>query len=125
VPYKATGKAVNEVPAGHSHAVIAANIGAAMGKLLKAPVILERLAKEGIGPQALSPEGFDRLLRANVEKMAHAVKAGPRGQGWPTRARPRAPRLTEAHRHRLAVRAPQCTTREHARTMPVRGGIAP
>ena len=50
-------------------------VGAAMGKLLKAPVILKRLAKQGIEPQALSPEDFDRLLRADVGKMAHVVKA--------------------------------------------------
>src|SRR5258706_5826371 len=113
VPYKATNEAVNEVVAGRSHAVIAANIGAlgfvkdarvrmlgvtstkrskflpelptlaeagvpgyefdswlgllgpagipiptlerinvAVGILLKDPVILDRLAKQGIEPQA-------------------------------------------------------------------------
>ena len=50
-------------------------VNAAMGKLLKDPAILERLAKQGIEPQALSNEGFDKLLRADVEKMAKVVKA--------------------------------------------------
>jgi tripartite-type tricarboxylate transporter receptor subunit TctC len=136
VPYKATNEAVNEVVAGRSHAVIAANIGAlgfvkdprvrmlgvtsarrskflpelpsiaesgvpgyefdswlgllgpvgipvptleginvAVGTLLKDPVILDRLAKQGIEPQALSPEAFNALLRADFAKMAKVVKA--------------------------------------------------
>jgi len=136
VPYKATNEAVNEVLAGRSHAVIAANIGAlgfvkdarvrmlgmtsakrskflpelptiaesgvpgyefdswlgllgpagippstlepinaAVGTLLKDPVILERLAKQGIEPRALSPEAFNALLRADFAKMARVVKA--------------------------------------------------
>ena len=136
VPYKATNEAVNEVVAGRSHAVIAANIGAlgfikdarvrmlgvtstkrskflpelptvaeagvpgyefdswlgllgpagiarptlerinvAVGILLKDPVILDRLAKQGIEPQALSPEAFNALLRADLVKMAKVVKA--------------------------------------------------
>jgi len=136
VPYKATNEAVNEVVAGRSHAVIAANIGAlgfvkdarvrmlgvtsakrskflpelpsiaeagvpgyefdswlgllgpagipvstlerinvAVGTLLKDPVILDRLAKQGIEPKALSPEAFNALLRADLVKMAKVVKA--------------------------------------------------
>jgi tripartite-type tricarboxylate transporter receptor subunit TctC len=135
VPYKATNEAVNEVVAGRSHAVIAANIGAlgfvkdarvrmlgvtsakrskflpelptlgetvpgyefdswlgllgpagipgsiverinsAVGTLLKDPVILDRLAKQGIEPRALSPEAFNALLRADLAKMARVVKA--------------------------------------------------
>jgi len=135
VPYKATGEAVNEVLAGRSHAVIAANIGAipyikdarvhaiastgtkrskflpdlptvdesglpgyafdswmgllgpagipratvdainaAVGKLLKDPVILERLDKQGVVPQAMTPDGFASLLRADFDKMARVVK---------------------------------------------------
>jgi len=135
VPYKATGEAVNEVLAGRSHAVIAANIGAipyikdarvhaigstgtkrskflpdlpaidesglpgyafdswigilgpagipratvdainaAVGKLLKDPVILERLDKQGIVPQAMTPDAFGNLLRADFDKMARVVK---------------------------------------------------
>jgi len=136
VPYKATNEAVNEVLAGRSHAVIAANIGAlgfvrdarvrmlgatsakrskflpelptiaesgvpgyefdswlgllgpagipvstverinaAVAGLLKDPVILDRLAKQGIEPKALSPDAFNALLRADFAKMARVVKA--------------------------------------------------
>src|SRR6266853_621391 len=136
VPYKATNEAVNEVVAGRSHAVIAANIGAlgfikdarvrmlgvtstkrskflpdlptiaesgvpgyefdswlgllgpagipastlerinaAVGTLLKDAVILDRLAKQGIEPQALSAEAFNALLRADFANMARVVKA--------------------------------------------------
>ena len=135
VPYKATGEAVNEVLAGRSHAVIAANIGAilyikdarvhaiastgtkrskflpdlptveesgqpgyafdswmgilgpagmpratvdainaAVGKLLRDPVILERLDKQGVVPQAMTPDAFASLLRADFDKMARVVK---------------------------------------------------
>jgi len=135
VPYKATGEAVNEVLAGRSHAVIAANIGAipyikdarvhaiastgtkrskflpdlatvdesglpgyafdswmgilgpagmpratvdainaAVGKLLKDPAILERLDKQGVVPQAMTPDAFANLLRADFDKMARVVK---------------------------------------------------
>lgn len=136
VPFKATGEAINEVLAGRSHAVIAANIGAlgyakdarvrmlgstgakrsrflpdlptvaesgvpgyefdswlgllapaglprataeqinaAMAALLKDPVILARLAKQGIEPQAMSVEAFNALLREDFGKMAKVVKA--------------------------------------------------
>jgi tripartite-type tricarboxylate transporter receptor subunit TctC len=135
VPYKATGEAVNEVLAGRSHAVIAANIGAipyikdarvhalastgtkrskflpdlptidesgvpgyafdswmgilgpagiprstvdainaAVGKLLKDPVILERLDKQGVIPEAMTPDAFADLLRKDFDKMARVVK---------------------------------------------------
>lgn len=47
----------------------------AVAALLRNPVILERLAKQGIEPQALSPEAFDALLRADFDKMARVVKA--------------------------------------------------
>ena len=136
VPFKATGEAINEVLAGRSHAVIAANIGAlgyakdarvrmlgstgakrsrflpdlptvaesgvpgyefdswlgllapaglprataeqinaAMAALLKDPVILARLAKQGIEPQPMSVEAFNALLREDFGKMAKVVKA--------------------------------------------------
>jgi tripartite-type tricarboxylate transporter receptor subunit TctC len=135
VPYKATGEAIQEVLAGRSHAVIAANIGAipfardarlrmlgstakrrskflpelptidesgvpgyafdswigilgpagipratveainaAVGKLLQDPVILGRLDKQGVVPQAMTPEAFGELLRADFDKMARVVK---------------------------------------------------
>ena len=135
IPYKATGEAVNEVLAGRSHAVIAANIGAipymkdprvralastgakrskflpdlptvdesgvkgdsfdswigllapagtpravvdeinaGVAKLLKDPAILERLDKQGVVPQAMTPGAFGDLLRADYAKMARVVK---------------------------------------------------
>jgi tripartite-type tricarboxylate transporter receptor subunit TctC len=135
VPYKATGEAVQEVLAGRSHAVIAANIGAipyakdarvrmlgstgtqrskflpelptidesgvagysfdswlgllgpagmpkpavdainaAMGKLLKDPLILGRLDKQGVVPEHMTPAAFGELLRKDFDKMARVVK---------------------------------------------------
>jgi len=50
-------------------------INAAVAGLLKDPVILDRLAKQGIEPKALSPEAFNALLRADFTKMARVVKA--------------------------------------------------
>ncbi|MBS0336592.1 MAG: tripartite tricarboxylate transporter substrate binding protein [Proteobacteria bacterium] len=61
-------------PAGTPKATVD-QVNAAMGKLLKDPVILERLAKQGIEPQAMTSDEFNRLLRADVEKMAKVVKA--------------------------------------------------
>jgi len=60
-------------PAGMPRATVDA-INAAMGKLLKDPVILERLDKQGVVPQALSPDAFGELLRADFGKMARVVK---------------------------------------------------
>jgi tripartite-type tricarboxylate transporter receptor subunit TctC len=135
IPFKATGEAVNEVLAGRSHAVIAANIGAlpyvkdarvrmlgatgakrskflpdlpavaeslpgyefdswiallapaatprafvdqvnaAVAGLLKDPVILGRLDKQGVVPQAMGPDALNALLKADFQKMARVVKA--------------------------------------------------
>jgi tripartite-type tricarboxylate transporter receptor subunit TctC len=50
-------------------------INAAMAKLLKDPVILERLDKQGVIPRAMSPDEFNALLRADFEKMGKIVKA--------------------------------------------------
>jgi tripartite-type tricarboxylate transporter receptor subunit TctC len=60
-------------PAGMSRATVE-QVNAAMGKLLKDPVILERLDKQGVVPQAMSPEAFGELLRADYAKMARVVK---------------------------------------------------
>lgn len=49
-------------------------VNAAVGKLLKDPAILERLARQGIEPQAMTSEEFNRLLRADFDKMAKVVK---------------------------------------------------
>ncbi len=61
-------------PAGIPRATVD-QLNLAMAALLRDPVILERLAKQGIEPQALSPEAFDALLRADFDKMAQVVKA--------------------------------------------------
>jgi tripartite-type tricarboxylate transporter receptor subunit TctC len=61
-------------PAGTPRPVVE-GIHAAMEKLLREPVILERLAKQGIEPQALSADAFNALLREDFAKMAKVVKA--------------------------------------------------
>ena len=60
-------------PAGIPRATVDA-INAAVGKLLKDPVILERLDKQGVIPEAMSPEAFAHLLRAHFDDMAKVVK---------------------------------------------------
>jgi tripartite-type tricarboxylate transporter receptor subunit TctC len=61
-------------PAGTPKATVE-QINAAMAKLLKDPVILERLDKQGVIPRAMSPDEFNALLRADFEKMGKIVKA--------------------------------------------------
>jgi tripartite-type tricarboxylate transporter receptor subunit TctC len=46
-----------------------------MGKLLKNPVVLERLDKQGIEPVFLSNTDFAKLLALDYERMAIVVKA--------------------------------------------------
>jgi tripartite-type tricarboxylate transporter receptor subunit TctC len=53
----------------------ATRINVAMAKLLKDPVILERLDKQGIEPRALSNPDFAKLLSADYVRMAAVVKA--------------------------------------------------
>jgi len=60
-------------PAGMPKAVVE-QLNAAMATLLKDPRILERLARQGIEPHALSPDAFNVLLRADFVKMARVVK---------------------------------------------------
>jgi tripartite-type tricarboxylate transporter receptor subunit TctC len=60
-------------PAGMPKAVVD-QLNAAMATLLNDPLILERLARQGIEPRALSPDGFNALLRADFAKMARVVK---------------------------------------------------
>ena len=50
-------------------------VNAAMTGLLKDPVILGRLDKQGVVPQAMSPDALNALLRADFQKMARVVKA--------------------------------------------------
>jgi len=61
-------------PHGMSRATVD-QINLAVAALLRNPAILDRLDKQGIEPQALSPEAFDVLLRADFDKMARVVKA--------------------------------------------------
>ena len=61
-------------PAGTPKPVVD-QVNAAMARLLKDPVILDRLAKQGIEPQAMGSDEFNRLLRADFERMAKVVKA--------------------------------------------------
>ncbi len=61
-------------PAGIPKPVVE-QVNAAVGKLLRDPVILDRLARQGIEPQAMTSEEFNRLLRADFDKMAKVVKA--------------------------------------------------
>jgi tripartite-type tricarboxylate transporter receptor subunit TctC len=50
-------------------------INVEVAKLLRAPVILGRLANQGVEPRPLSPEAFERLIREDYEDMAKLVKA--------------------------------------------------
>ncbi len=61
-------------PAGVS-ADQANRIKAAMSKLLKDPVILARLDKQGIAPRDMSNADFSKLLAADYVRMAQVVKA--------------------------------------------------
>jgi tripartite-type tricarboxylate transporter receptor subunit TctC len=60
-------------PAGMPKAVVD-QLNAAMATLLKDPLILERLARQGIEPRPLSPDAFSALLREDFVKMARVVK---------------------------------------------------
>src|SRR5436309_1170468 len=66
--------ATASVPAKTPKGVIA-RINAAVAKLLRDPVILARLATQGVEPRPLSPEAFERLMREDYEDMAKLVKA--------------------------------------------------
>ncbi len=50
-------------------------INAEVAKLLKNPVILGRLASQGVEPRPLPPEAFARLIRQDYDDMAKVVKA--------------------------------------------------
>ncbi|MBI4290135.1 MAG: tripartite tricarboxylate transporter substrate binding protein [Betaproteobacteria bacterium] len=59
-------------PAGTPRPFVA-RINAEINRLLKEPVILDRLAKQNLEPLSMSPEQFDQLLRENFKKMAKVV----------------------------------------------------
>jgi len=50
-------------------------VNAAVAGLLKDPVILGRLDKQGVVPQAMTPDALNALLKADFQKMARVVKA--------------------------------------------------
>jgi len=50
-------------------------IQAAVSKLLKDPVVLERLDKQGIEPQMMSNADFGKLLAVDYQRMSAVVKA--------------------------------------------------
>src|SRR5690348_16147241 len=54
---------------------LVAKINGAVASLLREPLILERLAKQGVEPRAMNPQEFSRLLEADSAKMAKIVKA--------------------------------------------------
>jgi len=56
-------------------AAAANRINDAVARLLRDPVILERLDKQGIEPRAMSNADFSRLLAADFQRMAQVVKA--------------------------------------------------
>ena len=60
-------------PAQTPRAVIE-RINAEVGKLLKNPVILERLAAQGVEPRPLSPDAFTKLIREDYDAMAKVVQ---------------------------------------------------
>ena len=49
-------------------------LNAAVAGLLKDPVILGRLDKQGVVPQAMTPDALNALLKADFQKMAKVVK---------------------------------------------------
>jgi tripartite-type tricarboxylate transporter receptor subunit TctC len=61
-------------PAGMPKATVE-QMNAAVAALLKDPAILERLAKQGVEPLALSPEAFAKLLQSDFARMERVVKA--------------------------------------------------
>jgi tripartite-type tricarboxylate transporter receptor subunit TctC len=50
-------------------------VNAAMARVLKDPVVLERLDKQGIEPLAMSNADFAKLLAVDYKRMAEVVKA--------------------------------------------------
>jgi len=61
-------------PAGMPRATVD-EMNAAVDALLKDPAILDRLAKQGVEPRALSPDAFGKLLQSDFARMERVVKA--------------------------------------------------
>ena len=49
-------------------------INSEMAKLVRNPLILGRLEKLGIEQRTLSPEDFDKLLRAEYDRVSAIIK---------------------------------------------------
>ena len=61
-------------PAGMPKATVD-EMNAAVAALLKDHAILDRLAKQGVEPRAMSPEAFGKLLEGDFARMERVVKA--------------------------------------------------
>ena len=61
-------------PAGMPKATVE-QMNGAIAALLNDPVILDRLAKQGVEPRALSPQAFAKLLEGDFARMERIVKA--------------------------------------------------
>jgi tripartite-type tricarboxylate transporter receptor subunit TctC len=61
-------------PAGMPKATVD-EMNAAVGALLKDPAILDRLARQGVEPRALSPQAFAKLLESDFARMERIVNA--------------------------------------------------
>jgi tripartite-type tricarboxylate transporter receptor subunit TctC len=44
-------------------------------KLLRDTSVLDRLAKQGVEPRAMTPDALNALLREDFQRMARVVKA--------------------------------------------------
>ena len=54
-------------------------INAAVAKVLRDPVVMDRLEKQGVEDEAISIDDFNKLLRADLDKMAKVIKAAGAG----------------------------------------------
>ncbi len=54
-------------------------MNAEVGKLLRSPEVLDRLAKQGIEPRPLGVDAMNKMLAVDFERMAKVVRiAGAR-----------------------------------------------
>jgi tripartite-type tricarboxylate transporter receptor subunit TctC len=59
----------------HTPKAVVERINAEVEKLLRNPIVLKRLAAQGVEPRPLSPEAFEKLVREDYADMAKLVKA--------------------------------------------------
>jgi tripartite-type tricarboxylate transporter receptor subunit TctC len=60
---------------GATPAEIVAKLGAEIARIVQAPDVRERLAREGVEPAGTSPAEFSAYIRSEIEKWAKVVKA--------------------------------------------------